>query len=140
MQPKSASTSPQTNARSRARQNASAPGECPGTSSTSNPPTRSPSSTVRLTGWAATGARIRSSRLTHWEPWVSTRPLEIAAASPAPHHNGTPNVRHSQAEQPAWSKWAWVSTCAATRRPASWRASRRRLQRTPASTTTSPTR
>jgi hypothetical protein len=110
--PKLATTSPQTSTRSRWRQNANAPGEWPGTSSTANPSTRSPSSRVRLTGWAVTGAKVRCSRLTHGEPWLSTRPLEIAAASPAPHHKGTPNVRHSQAEQPAWSKWAWLSTCA----------------------------
>jgi hypothetical protein len=138
--PKLASTSPQRSTRSCWRQNASAPGECPGTSSTSNPPTRSPSRRMRVTGWAVTGARVRWRRLTSGEPWVSTRPLVIAAASPAPHHSGRSKVWHSQAEQPAWSKWAWVSRCALSRRPASWRARRRRLQRAPASTTMSPSR
>jgi hypothetical protein len=66
-----------------------------------------------------TGAKVRWSRLASGEPWLSTRPLAMAAASPAPHHNGTPRVWHSQAEEPAWSKWAWVSAWARMCRPAS---------------------
>jgi hypothetical protein len=63
--------------------------------------TTSPSCKVRVTGWAATGARVRCRRLTSGEPWVSTWPLAIAAASPWPHHSGRSKLWHSQAEQPA---------------------------------------
>jgi hypothetical protein len=35
-----------------------------------------------------TGARVRCSRLTSGEPWVSMWPLAIAGASRAPHHRG----------------------------------------------------
>jgi hypothetical protein len=67
-------------------------------------------------------------------------PAPTAAASPAPHQAGTPDVSHTLFEPPTWSPWACVITCVATGRTPSALMIPPACILKPASTSTSPTR